>query len=69
MVIVKQELKKMGAKDLIYVKLYADEAPANLSITGEDIGIAGDILPGSMLLTPSAQYIYGEQGKFSPVEW
>ena len=54
---------------LVNVMLYSDTEPNTLELTGADIGIDGDICPGSILLTPSARYIYSEEGAFTQVTW
>ena len=54
---------------LVNVMLYSDTEPNSLELTGADIGIDGDICPGSILLTPSARYIYSEEGEFTQVTW
>ena len=66
MTIVKYESKTI---DKSYVVLYADEAPADLHIDGTDIGLYGEIWPGSLLLTPEKRYIYGEDGTFREITW
>lgn len=59
-----------SGKGTVNVTLFSKTTPEDLAITGADIGIDGDIAPGSFLLTPSARYVYdGETGEFLEIEW
>ena len=66
MTIVNEKAKTM---DEIYVELWSDTAPANLKITGADIGRDGTIAVGSVLETPEKRYKMGEAGAFVELEW
>lgn len=63
--VVEGELKQ-GAE----VVIWSDTTPASLDIGGADIGLSGtEILPGSILLTPTKRYVMGEAGSFVEVQW
>ena len=50
--------------------IWSDTTPASLDITGDDVGYANaEILPGSVLITPSKRYVMGEAGSFTEITW
>ena len=70
MVVIGEKLRTFGTKPVIEFQIWADEAPSNLSITGDDIGRPdAEIAVGSVLETPATRYKMGEQGTFLALQW
>lgn len=65
MVIVDEKIRTLGNMPVTQFTLWADEAPADLQITGDDIGRPdATIAIGSTLETPDGTFKMGETGEF-----